>query len=168
MKTINEFYAVNENGQVWSFRNSIFLKNQKNTAGYSQVSFSFNGKVLNKRVHRLVAEAFIPNPNNYLEINHIDGNKENNSIGNLEWCTRSENIKHSFAIKLRPNICPANFKTNKRRSLKVINTSNNEIYDSVKIASEIFKINRGLLCQMLLNKVKNKTPLKYYNKINLM
>lgn len=55
-------------------------------------------------LHRLIAKAFIPNPNNYPQINHIDGNKQNNNITNLEWCTQSQNTKHAFKMGLeKPN-----------------------------------------------------------------
>jgi len=61
-------------------------------AGYYQVSLWKDGKKLNKYVHQLVASAFIPNPKNYSEINHIDYNKEDNCVENLEWCTHLENM----------------------------------------------------------------------------
>jgi len=61
-------------------------------AGYYQVKLYKDGKKLNQYVHQLVASAFIPNPKNYSEINHIDYNKENNCVENLEWCTHIENI----------------------------------------------------------------------------
>ena len=54
-----------------------------------------------RKVHREVALAFIPNPDNLPEVNHIDGNKENNHVSNLEWCTRSHNVKHSFDTGLK-------------------------------------------------------------------
>lgn len=60
------------------------------------VSLNKNGKSFNKRLHILVAKAFISNPNNYLQVNHIDGNKENNNLENLEWCTSSYNVRDMY------------------------------------------------------------------------
>ncbi len=69
-----------------------------NGKGYKYVCFRINGgKKNHKYIHRLVAESFLENPTNYTEVNHIDGNKENNSIQNLEWCNRSENALHAYS-----------------------------------------------------------------------
>lgn len=70
-------------------------------SGYHYVTLHVNNKPTCRRVHRLVAKAFIPNPDNLPEINHIDGNKDNNQVSNLEWCTHSHNVKHSFDTGLK-------------------------------------------------------------------
>lgn len=76
-----------------------------NDRGYSKVKLSIDGKNYLKYVHRIVAEAFIPNPNNYKEVNHKDNNPSNNCVDNLEWCDRKYNIdymvKHQEQIKDR-------------------------------------------------------------------
>ena len=64
--------------------------------GYKEVLLSENGRTNNARVHRLIAETFIPNPDNLRDVNHKDGNKLNNDISNLEWVSHSENVKHSY------------------------------------------------------------------------
>jgi len=67
---------------------------QLNRDGYLYVHFRINGKQFNKKVHRLVAQTFIPNTNILLEVNHKDGNRTNNNVSNLEWCTRSYNRQY--------------------------------------------------------------------------
>ncbi len=68
--------------------------------GYLRVGLCNNSKVKFVSIHRLVAETFIPNPNNYSCVNHIDGNKENNRCDNLEWCTHSYNNKEAYRLGL--------------------------------------------------------------------
>lgn len=86
-------------------RKEKILKPLKITKGYLGIRL-YNEKVKGKtfKIHRLVAETFIPNPNNYKQINHIDGNKENNCVENLEWCDRSYNIRHALEIGLKVTI----------------------------------------------------------------
>ena len=77
------------------------MKLRLNKCGYVDVKLSTDSIEKDKLVHRLVAEAFIPNTDGKHVINHIDGNKQNNCVNNLEWCTQKENIQHAFEIGLR-------------------------------------------------------------------
>ena len=90
-------YAINVDGNVRSLKTNRFLKHDLST-GYARVTLS-NNKVKKKfLVHRLVAMEFIPNTHNKPCVNHIDGDKLNNNINNLEWCTYSENERHSRMV----------------------------------------------------------------------
>ena len=84
-------------------RKGKVLKQIINTKGYYYVNLSKNSKVKNLRVHRLVALAFIDNPNNHKLINHKDGNKLNNNVENLEWCDYSYNLKEAHRLGLNIN-----------------------------------------------------------------
>ena len=72
------------------------MKPTKTNNGYLKVRICIYGRIYNRNIHRMVAESFIPNLYNKKEINHIDGNKHNNSVNNLEWCTRRENAEHAY------------------------------------------------------------------------
>ena len=108
-RTITEAsnYEVSTNGQVRNRTTKKILKGRLSKNGYLQVSIKIDAtqKFCNRYIHRLVALAFvvgyrdfIQNPNNKREVNHIDGNKENNTLSNLEWVTSSENQKHRHLI----------------------------------------------------------------------
>lgn len=108
-KDIKDFpnYQISNYGRVKSIprpkTKGGLLKQRKNNCGYLKVYLMKNSKGYLLSVHRLVAEAFIDNSNNLPEVNHIDGNKENNYVDNLEWTTRKDNVLHRFrTLKQEP------------------------------------------------------------------
>lgn len=89
------FYACDTKGQIYSYRTNKFLSPSKNKRGYLHVTFTKDGKRYDYRVQRLIAMTFLDNPENKEQVNHIDGNKLNNCLENLEWVTPEENIQHA-------------------------------------------------------------------------
>lgn len=87
-------YAITDNGEVWSYKRKKFLKQFISNNGYMRVSLWRDGEGKNYRGHRLVAEAFIPNPDNLPEVNHKDWCRTNNRLENLEWCDSQYNLRH--------------------------------------------------------------------------
>lgn len=93
-------YTVYPTGLVLNKAGKI-AKLSDNGRGYQMVRLMIDGKSKSKALHRLVAELFLANPAGYAEVNHKDGNKLNNNLENLEWCSRSQNIQHAYDLKLR-------------------------------------------------------------------
>lgn len=92
-----DLYSINENGDVKNNKTGKLIKGDINSSGYYRVCL-YDKKTDRKQRyfrHRLVAIHFIPNPNNYDEVNHIDGDKSKNNINNLEWTSRLDNERHS-------------------------------------------------------------------------
>ena len=102
LEKIREFpnHEVSSDGRVFN-KDGVEMKQQINRHGYSMVNLSYNGHKRNISVHRLVAEAFIPNPDGKRTVNHIDCDKQNNDVSNLEWCSHGENQKHAYDHGLR-------------------------------------------------------------------
>jgi hypothetical protein len=93
-------YEVSSLGRISNYRK--VMKTYKINSGYEAVKLYKNGDKESFLLHRLIATSFIPNPTNKPIVNHIDGDKENNHVSNLEWCTNSENILHARATGLNP------------------------------------------------------------------
>lgn len=93
-------YDVSNLGNIRNANSGKVLSPFTNHIGYRGIGLYLNGKSKKYLVHRLVAQAFIPNPDNKPEVNHLDGNKANAKLDNLEWATPSENQKHALATKL--------------------------------------------------------------------
>lgn len=107
VKGYEKYYEVSSNGEVrrltkktnhkcgYAILKPMMLKQQKDRIGYLAITLQHNNVRKTFKVHRLVAEAFIPNPEGKVEVNHIDGNKQNNCVSNLEWVSHKENINHA-------------------------------------------------------------------------
>jgi hypothetical protein len=96
-----ENYLVDPYGRVYSLSRKKLRVPVKSSRGYWQLHLWKDGKVFTKKFHRLVATAFIPNPENKPEVNHIYGNKQDNRAKHLEWVTAKENLEHAMAAGLR-------------------------------------------------------------------
>lgn len=101
-KVISGFpnYVVSNSGEIFSLKRNKTLKPYKTSKGYLQVRLE-GGKAFH--VHRLVAEAFIPNPDNLPQVNHINEDKTDNRVENLEWCNQSQNMQHGTGSERRSN-----------------------------------------------------------------
>lgn len=96
-KQCSEKYEASTDGHIRNVKTKRVLHEFSGKDRYLRTQF--DGKT--QLIHRAIAKTFIPNPNNLPEVNHKDGNKANNSVENLEWCTRNENLRHAYINKLR-------------------------------------------------------------------
>ncbi len=138
-------YQVSNLGRIK--RNNKYLK-QNIRVGYFAVNLCKNGKYKTKQVHRLVAQEFIPNKYNLPQVNHIDGNKRNNIVSNLEWITPSGNIKHAIKIGIK-TFDSISLKIKQIKDGVVINT-----YNSINELERLFGYGSSNICKALKGKIK--------------
>lgn len=142
-------YSVTSTGEVYSHKSQKFLKPQL-SSGYLTVTLYINSKYKSYLIHRLVAEAFIPNPENLPQVNHKDEDKTNNDVSNLEYC----DVKYNM-----------NYGTRKQKIAKALHkpvlcVELNQIFPSVKDAAKHFNVTSSNICYVLSG--RNKTACGYH------
>ena len=95
IKGYEGLYGITSCGKVWSYKRKKFLTPRANRYGYLYVDLSKNGKAKSYVIHRLLAEAYIPNPDNLPQVDHIDNDKTHNYVNNLQWITHRDNNRKS-------------------------------------------------------------------------
>ena len=139
----------------------VYHKNKSyiRSNGYQQIVLKIRklGLIRRAYIHRLVAEAYIPNPDGKLEVNHIDGNKENNHYSNLEWATRKENVVHSFEV-LGKEV--ASGKTHILSKAIVAIDDEGNIVEDFESAGQAQKSGKGYTTSNIARSIKNGTKHK--------
>lgn len=155
-----ENYILFEDGRVLNTKNNNVVATQPNSRGYLTVNLWKHNKMKKFMVHRLLAQLFIPNPNEYPCVNHIDQDKQNNTLSNLEWCTYKYNSNHSLK-KMR------DARDSVGRTTPVRQLVNNEwvYYNSINEAHRFTGISVNTIRTSLKNVYKNpKYIWEYVNK----
>lgn len=146
-------YKVSDTGIVFSVRANKELKPFVTEWGYLSVQLRNNGKKHNKFVHRLVGEAFLEKPDGVVEINHKDGNKKNNYVSNLEWCTSSQNHSHRCHVLGEK---PTNLHImHQKNSKRVVCVETGEAFKSITDASKSAGVGLPTMSAHLNGKTEN-------------
>lgn len=160
------YYQVSNLGRVKGLRRMIedcngrklrvlpeYVCKPQVNSGYYHIYVDYRGERIDKAIHRLVASAFIPNPDNLPEVNHIDGNKLNNKYTNLEWCTRSENRRHAIVTGLSSD----------NKIIKCV--EDDKVFYSIKEASAFYNLDSSALANYIYsNTVPQDAPSGSLNK----
>jgi hypothetical protein len=164
----NPNYLVTLDGRVFSLYSMRYLTLHKNDNGYLRVKI--DGKLC--YIHRLVAQTYLPNPENKATVNHMDGDKYNNMLCNLEWATASENMKHACDTGLKPvsdlmretgRLMQGNLRKgyNPDAAKLVLDFETGIYYESATEAAETIGVKPKYLWKRLNGELKNTTKFKY-------
>ena len=148
-------YEVNQFGQIRHKKRKQILKPRSNNGGYQYVNFKVKGKNTNFAVHRIVANAFIQNPNGYTEVNHKDYDRTNNCVENLEWVNSSQNKQHAYQKK----------ENKKSRGKQIEQYSKNgeylKTYDSISEAAKELNCSIAAISNCCLGRTKTSQGFRW-------
>lgn len=173
VKGYEGLYEVSNLGNVRSNYKANRINKNGLLKGYAGVRYKMvilckEGVKKMHTVHRLVAIAFIPNPEGKRCVNHKNGIKTDNRVENLEWCTHSENVSHAFSLGLnyvselhRDTARRIGAINGRKNAKRVVDTKTGIVYNSLTDAAESVGIDKRNLCNMLNGRRKNNTGLKY-------
>ena len=161
----NPDYLISVDGKVFSLKTMGYLKMHYNASNYLRVH------IKNKFyfVHRLVAQAYLPNPENKPQVNHIDGDKTNNMLCNLEWVTHQENINHACENNFRKisetsrasgRWLAANYQYAAEKKI-ILNEETGIFYEGGQEVADLIGLDKRKVWRMLSGHLKNKTSFKY-------
>lgn len=143
-------YLIDDNLKIYSKRTGLELTPHMGSDGYMQVTYrDENQKMRHERLHVILAHCFIPNPNHYKYVNHIDQNKINNDLTNLEWVTNSNNVQQYWDKT----------KVRRKHRTPVIVTNNSGFYkeyDSIRQLSEDLHLDRHKVARILTGEITNR------------
>lgn len=165
-------YLVYSDGRIWSNKSNRFLKSSMR-GQYLSVGLVINKKKMRYDLHRILAETFIPNPNNLLQVNHIDENKLNNSLDNLEWVSAKDNANHGTRNQrisernkeLFPNGCGSKGEHPESKAILMCEPITKNIlkeFDSISSACEFLNKSNGQPNITAVTKGRRKTAYGYY------
>lgn len=148
IKGYERLYQISNYGNIKSLNykrtgKEQILKQNINGRGYCYVNISINNKYKNILIHRAVAKTFIPTNNEKLDINHKDGNKQNNRVENLEWCSRSQNIQHAYNNGLKKGGKGMTYKKRCELAIEYIKDYKHEYYYDLVDKKEVLNILKG-------------------------
>ena len=156
-------YVVSRVGEIIHISGNL-KKQQTDKYGYRKVMLYDKGRIKNAFVHRLVAKAYIDNPENKAQINHIDGNKTNNHKNNLEWCTNSENTQHAYNNGLMVGAWKGKKGFDHNRSIAVISINSDgveKIHGSIEEAAKYIGGDQSFISKACRGKVKSAYSMKW-------
>ena len=148
-------YQISNLGRVWNIKTQRYLKGSKNHGGHQSVYITANnGKSKREYIHRLVALNFIPNPNNYTQVNHKDENPQNNCVDNLEWCSAKYNNNYGNHCK-RVSENHADFRMGKHPQARAVECVElKKIYSCAKEAGKELNIDNSDIGKACKGKLK--------------
>lgn len=138
----------------WGNNPEVIKKQRLDIGGYLVITLNINRLRKHTKVHRLMAKAFIPNPDNKRTVNHINGIRNDNRLENLEWATHSEQNIHSFRVLKRKHHCTGKFGSNSHLAKPIFCITNNKRYGSIEDAAnelKVFGSNINKVCKGIYN-----------------